>query len=102
MAEKKQLFTEMELAWAEEQLSTWKKYISDRPIDSLTDRLSYKTTSNGGSVPMVVASIEQQGKFIQDTMKNYLALVKEVDAMRAIEESKKIARGSSVVPHRMQ
>jgi len=53
-------------------------------------------------IPMVVASIEQQGKFIQDTMKNYLSLLKEVDAMRAIEEAKKEARGSASVPHRMQ
>jgi hypothetical protein len=43
---------------------------------------------------MVIASIEQQGKFLQETMKNYLALLQQVDNMRAMEEEKKIkARG---------
>jgi hypothetical protein len=102
MAAKKQLYTEIELEWAEAQLLTWRQYVDDNPLNELKDRMSYKTTANGGSVPMTVASIEQQGKFIQDTMKNYLSLVKEVDAMRAVEEAKKEARGSASVPHRMQ
>lgn len=102
MAAKKQIFTEIELAWAEAQLLTWKQYVDANPLNELKDRMSYKTTSTGGSVPMTVASIEAQGKFIQDTMKNYLSLLKQVDEMRAIEEAKKEARGSSNVPHRMQ
>jgi hypothetical protein len=52
-------------------------------------------TANGGSIPMVIASIEQQGKFIQDTMKNYLALLKEVDLMRQLEEKKVEVRGKA-------
>jgi hypothetical protein len=102
MAAKKQLYTEIELQWAESQLLTWREYVDNNPLHTLTDRLSYKETKTGGMIPMVVASIEQQGKFIQDTMKNYLSLLKEVDAMRAIEEAKKEARGSASVPHRMQ
>jgi hypothetical protein len=102
MAAKKQLYTEIELSWAEEQLLTWRQYVNDNPLNELKDRLSYKETKTGGMIPMVVASIESQGKFIQDTMKNYLALLKEVDAMRAVEEAKKEARGSASVPHRMQ
>ena len=37
---------------------------------------------------MVIASIESQGKFIQETMKNYLALLEVVDKLRKIEEAK--------------
>ena len=42
---------------------------------------------------MVIASIEQQGKFIQDTMKNYLALLEVVNNLREKEEAKVEIRG---------
>ena len=94
MAVKKDVFVGTELVWAEEQIESWRAYIDDHPLHELKDRLSYKTTSNGGSIPMVVATVESQGKFIQETMKNYLALLKQVDDMRKMEEDKKIkARG---------
>ncbi len=99
---KKHIFVEAELDWAEQQLETWKAYVDNNPLNELTDRIEYKPTARGGLMPMVVASIEQQGKFIQETMKNYLTLLKEVDTMRAAEEAKKEARGSATVPHRMQ
>jgi hypothetical protein len=88
---KKNIFIEAELSWAEEQLASWKAYIDKHPMENLTDRMSNKVTKTGGIMPMVIASIEQQGKYIQDTMKNYLALLKEVDLMRSQEEAKKIA-----------
>lgn len=99
---KKSIFIEAELEWAEQQLETWKAYVDANPLNELRDRIENKPTARGGVIPMVVASIEQQGKFIQDTMKNYLALLKEVDTMRAAEEAKKEARGNADVPHRMQ
>jgi hypothetical protein len=99
---KKQIFIDVELDFAEEQLSSWKAYVDANPMHTLKDRISFKETKNGGMIPMVVASIEQQGKFLQETMKNYLALLKEVNVMREAEEAKKEARGSGSVPHRMQ
>lgn len=102
MATTKKVYVEMELQWAEEQLSTWKAYVDANPLHELKDRIEYKPTAKGGVIPMVIASIEQQGKFVQDTLKNYLSLVKEVDAMREKDEAKKEARGSGAVPHRMQ
>jgi hypothetical protein len=99
---KKQTFIDIELSWAEEQLKSWRAYVDANPINELKDRIEWKSTAKGGMLPMVIASIEQQGKFIQETMKNYLALLKEVDAMREKEEVKKEARGSGTVPHRMQ
>jgi len=99
---KKTTFIDIELEWAEQQLKSWKEYVDANPIHTLKDRIEKKPTSRGGYIPMVIASIEQQGKFIQETMKNYLALLKEVDNMRAVEEAKKEARGSSVVPERMK
>ncbi len=91
MATKKSNYIEIELQFAEEQLESWRRYIEANPIESLTDRMDYKETKNGGMVRTVIASIEAQGKYIQDMLKNYLALLKEVDIMREKEEAKKIA-----------
>ena len=52
-------------------------------------------------MPMIVATIEAQGKFVQETMKNYLSLLEVVDDLRNKEEAKKQARGKEEVPHRM-
>lgn len=86
---KKNTYTDVELEWAESQLASWKAYVDANPLHTLKDRIEYRQTKTG-SMPMVVASIEAQGKFIQDTMKNYLALLAEVDKMREKEEQKKI------------
>lgn len=94
MAVTKKLFVGAELEWAEKQLQEWKEYVEAHPLAGLKDREGQKTTQRGGIIPYVIANIETQGKFLQDTMKNYLALLKEVDNMRAMEEEKKIkARG---------
>lgn len=85
----------VELDWAEQQLFTWKEYVDSHPLHKLKDRIERKSTANGGSIPMVVASIEQQGKFIQETMKNYLALLEVVDKLREKEEAKIQVRGNS-------
>src|ERR1051326_7934091 len=94
MATAERLFVGAELEWAEKQLQEWKDYIDAHPLATLKDRIGNKPTKNGGMMPYVISSIEQQGKFIQDTMQKYLLLLKEVDVMRSLEEEKKIkARG---------
>ena len=91
---KKEVFVGVELEWAEKQLQEWKEYVDVNPLVALKDRVGYKSTANGGQIPYVISSIEQQGKFLQDTIKNYLNLLKQVDDMRKMEEEKKIkARG---------
>lgn len=86
---KKNNYIGTELDWAEEQLSSWRAYVDKNPMHKLKDRISYKETKGGGMIPMVVASIEQQGKYIQETMKNYLALLDVVNKLREQEETKK-------------
>lgn len=102
MAKKANNYITAELDFAEEQLASWKLYVLANPIDKLKDRIENKPTARGGIIPMVVASIEQQGKFLQDTMKNYLTLLEVVNNLREKEEAKKEARGKQDVPHRMQ
>lgn len=98
----KKTFITADLEWAESQLSTWREYIDNNPLHEMKDRIEWKPTAKGGLLPMVIASIEAQGKFIQETMKNYLALLEVVEKLREKEDAKKEARGSSTVPHRMQ
>ena len=101
MAIKKTTFINTELSWAEEQLHSWKAYVDANPLHELKDRIEWKPTAKGGMLPIVIASIEAQGKFIQETMKNYLSLLEVVDKLRTQEEAKKEARGSGSVPERM-
>ena len=90
MAVKKNTYVSVELDWAEQQLSSWKEYVDANPLHLLKDRIEWKPTAKGGMLPMVIASIESQGKFVQETMKNYLALLEQVDKLREKEEAKKI------------
>jgi hypothetical protein len=90
MALKKTTYINTELDWAEQQLSSWKEYVDANPLHLLKDRIEWKPTAKGGMLPMVIASIEAQGKFVQETMKNYLALLEQVDKLREKEEAKKI------------
>ena len=94
-APKKTTYINAELDWAEEQLASWKQYVDANPLHKLTDRIEWKPTSRGGTMPMVIASVEQQGKFIQETMKNYLALLEVVDKLREKEEAKIDVRGNA-------
>lgn len=97
MAKKQNNYISTELDWAEEQLASWKAYVDKNPLHELKDRIEWKPTSRGGTIPMVIASIEQQGKFIQDTMKNYLALLEVVDKLREQEQQKIEARGKGAI-----
>lgn len=92
---KKTTFINAELDWAEQQLQSWKAYVDANPIHQLKDRIEWKPTSKGGMLPMVIASIEAQGKFIQETMKNYLALLEVVEKLREKEAAKVEVRGNS-------
>jgi len=96
MAIKKTTYIEVELEWAEVQLKSWKQYVDANPLHTLKDRIEWKPTARGGTMPMVIASIEAQGKFVQETMKNYLALLKEVDVMREKQEQKKVETRGNV------
>lgn len=91
---KKGTFINAELDWAEEQLKSWKAYVDANPLHELKDRIEWKPTAKGGMMPMVIASIEAQGKFIQETMKNYLALLEVVEKLREKEEAKVEVRGN--------
>ena len=102
MATKKQTYVSAELEWAESKLAEWRAYIDANPINTLKDRIEWKPTSKGGTMPMVIASIESQIKSLRDTMKEYLALLEVVDKLREKEEQKAEARGSQEINGKMK
>ena len=102
MATKKEIYTSAELEWCEQKLLEWKEYIDSNPINGLKDRIEWKPTAKGGTMPMVIASIESQIKSLRDTMKEYLALLEVVDKLREKEELKSEARGSQEINGKMQ
>lgn len=103
MAAKKIIYITEELDWCNEKLEEWRTYIDSNPLGELEDRVKWKETKAGGSMPMVIASIESQIKSIRDTMKEYLALLDVVNRMRGEEEKRQeVARGGGNVPYRMR
>lgn len=99
---KKALLIEYELEFLEKQLSELKEYIEANPYSTLTDRMAYKETKQGGLIPTLVANKESQRKDLTQALKDYAEILRTVDSMREKEVTKKEARGSSSVPHRMQ
>jgi len=102
MATKKLTYVSAELEWAESKLAEWRSYIDSNPINTLKDRIEWKPTSKGGTMPMVIASQESQIKSLRDTMKEYLALLEVVDRLREKEEQKAEARGSQEINGKMK
>lgn len=94
MAAKKEIYTSAELEWCEQKLLEWKEYIDGNPINGLKDRIEWKPTAKGGTMPMVIASVESQIKSLRDTMKEYLVMLQQVEAMREKEAQKAQARGN--------
>ena len=102
MATKKLSYISAELEWAEQRLTEWRAYIDNNPINGLKDRIEWKPTAKGGTMPMVIASQEPQIKSLRDTMKEYLALLEVVDRLREKEEQKAEARGSQEINGKMK
>ena len=99
---KKALLIEYELEFLEKQLQELKEYIEANPYSTLADRMAYKETKQGGIIPTLVANKESQRKDLTQALKDYAEILRTVDSMREKEVTKKEARGSADVPHRMQ
>lgn len=99
---KKPIFIDVELDFAETQLEEWRKYLEKNPVNELKDRIAYRETKTGGTIPMVVASIEVQGKFLQETLQKYLALLDTVNKLREQHQEQQEVRGGGDIPLRMR
>lgn len=98
----KALLIEYELQFLESKLEELKQYIEANPFSTLTDRMAWKETKNGGAIPLCIANKESQRKDLTQALKDYAEILRTVDSMREKEAVKKEARGSASVPHRMK
>lgn len=82
-------YINVDLDYAEQKLKEWKQYLDDNPVHELEDRMRDVMTKFGPG-EVVIAKKEEQGKFLQETLKNYLMMLEVVDRLREKEEQKQI------------
>ena len=90
MARSKDTYIQYELEFLEKKAEELKAYVEAHPFNEVKDRLSYKETRNGGMIPMVIASIEQQINSLTKSLKDYSDIIKTIGEMREKEEAKKM------------
>ena len=93
--QKKALLIEYELEFLETKLQELKDYIEANPYSTLADRMAWKETKNGGAIPICIANKEAQRKDLTQALKDYVEILRTVDAMREKEESKIEIRGGT-------
>ena len=71
-----------------------KKYVDDRPLHELKDRMAYKETKTGGVIPICIANKEAQRKDLTQALKDYAEILKTVEQMREREAAKVEIRGN--------
>lgn len=72
-----------EIKFLEAWMETTRTYIQENPMNQLTDRMIERPTGPGGRpIPTVVASIEQQARFLQETMNRYAEMLVTLDELR--------------------
>lgn len=92
-----------EIEFLETKLQELKTYIEDRPFNKLEDRKEWRTTKTGGSMPVVVATIEAQRKDLTSALKEYSEISLIIKKLREDQENEeKFAKGSLDVPMRMR
>lgn len=102
MAKKQQLLIEYELEFLEEKLRELKEYIKANPFDKLEDRVKWKETKNGGTLPIVIANKEAQRKDLTQALKDYAEILRTVESMREKESAKVEARGNTEISSQAQ
>lgn len=104
MAVKKQsAYLNSKVDWLRKKADEMQKYVDDRPLDKLVDRIEWKPTSKGGMIPMVIQSIEGQVKLIKEIIKELPVILEAIDKLEEVEEAKKkTAIGGGDVPVRMR
>ena len=98
MAKKQQsTYVDFELEWLENKAAELKKYVDDRPLHELTDRMAYKETKTGGVLPVIISTIEQQRADLSKAVKDYGEILKIVNDIREKEAIKLEKRGGGKI-----
>ena len=85
---KKALLIEYELEFLESKLDELKQYIEANPFSTLDDRMAWKETKGGGTIPICIANKEAQRKDLTQALKDYADILRTVDSLREREQNK--------------
>lgn len=92
-----------ELEWLEAKALSIKEYVDANPYHEVKDRSTTKYTKDGNSYEEVVQKIEVIHKSLRDAMKDYAALLGQIDKLREEEKRKEVeARGGADMNSRMK
>jgi hypothetical protein len=87
---KKNNYIDMELNWLEGKAEEMRAYCDSHPLATVEDRIAMRVVKGGGSMPVVIASVEQIHKNIRDTLKDYAILIEAISKLREVEAQKKM------------
>lgn len=90
----KRLTIDEELDDYESKIRMIKQYLDGIDLSKLDDRINYKPTAKGGTMPMVIASKEQIAKSFMDMMEKLPKLFNQLDELRnKYAEKQMLGRG---------
>src|SRR5688500_18436449 len=90
MAEKKNKYIEQDLEWLRAKVEEMKRYVDNRPIHTLTDRMGYRQVKGGGTMTFLIATIEQQRADLAKCQKEITELLDAISKLEKSEEQKKL------------
>lgn len=90
MAEKKNKYIEQDLEWLRAKVDDMQRYVDDRPVSMLKDRMGKRPTAKGGYVEYAIATIEAQRQDIAKAMKEIAEILEAIAKLEKVEEQKKL------------
>jgi flagellar motility protein MotE (MotC chaperone) len=90
MAEKKNKYIEQDLEWLRAKVDDMKRYVDDRPVSNLTDRMGHRTVKGGGIIPYVIQTIEAQRQDLAKALKEIAEILDAISKLEKAEENKKL------------
>jgi hypothetical protein len=99
MATKKNnTYVGMELDWLEAKAVELKEFVDAKPFADYVDRMVWKETKTGGSMPMIAATIEAQLGFVLKALKEYALIIDVINGLREKNDISSIRGGGELPP----
>lgn len=96
-------YTLAELEFIEHKVNEHIQFLNARPAHELEDRMAWKQTQNGGSIPTCIATIEQQFAANIKSMQELAKLLPMLEEMRnGLADVIELRGGQGELPSRLQ
>lgn len=90
MAEKKNKYIDQDLKWLRAKVDDMKRYVDDRPVSLLVDRMGKRATAKGGFIEYPIATIEQQRQDLAKALKEIAEILDAINKLEKAEDQKKL------------